>query len=559
MVAVRHARRRLGGRSGGKEPALKRSSIALIGLLAAAAVVAAPSAGAPEQQPRRGGTVVFGPVAESGCLNPFIDCGGSGPQYGWILDKVLPGAYALAPDFTRRPALVSGVTFTRTPPFTLTYAIRPAARWSDGVPVTARDFRFTYQALTKYAPSGDPHRTVIRDVSEVNAKTVRVVLRSRFAGWRSLFWLVLPRHVLAGEDLARIWTEGIENPKTGRPIGSGPFLVGGWDRGKQLTLRRNPNYWGLHKAYLDRLIVRFCDAACLAPPPAEVVESMRTGAVDVAYARDTEIAPDLRRIRGTTVRLHRTNGWEHLDFRVASGGHPALRNKLVRRAFAHSIDRAEIVRRIWGELDPTYRPLHSALFFNNDRNYVPNWAGYTYRPNLARSLLERAGCHRGADRIYSCGGKRLSFRFSTLPTRARERGLELMEPQLRRVGIEVVLSYGRGVFDQIFKGDFDVVSFAWINVDGFRHKDVYGCGGDQNYSGYCQRLVTADLDQADRILDDAQRARVLNRADRRLAKDVPVIPLYQIPWVVAYRDTIRNIVPSPDNLFWNAEDWWLDD
>jgi peptide/nickel transport system substrate-binding protein len=127
------------------------------------------------------------------------------------------------------------------------------------------------------------------------------------------------------------------------------------------------------------------------------------------------------------------------------------------------------------------------------------------------------------------------------------------------VGIEVVLSYGRGLFEQTAKGDFDVVSFAWINVDGFAHKGVYGCGGEQNWTGYCQRLVTAELDQANRILDDAQRARALNRADRQLAKDVPVIPLYQIPWVYAYKDSIRSIIPSPDNLFWNAENWWLDD
>ena len=133
-----------------------------------------------------------------------------------------------------------------------------------------------------------------------------------------------------------------------------------------------------------------------------------------------------------------------------------------------------------------------------------------------------------------------------------------MQAQLHRAGIEVVLSYGRGVLDQIFAGDFDVVSFAWINVDGFGHKDIYGCGGSSNVTGYCQRLVSADLDQADRIFDAAQRARVLDRADRQLAKDVPVIPLYQIPWVYTYKDTIRNVVPSPDNLFWNAEDWWLD-
>jgi hypothetical protein len=46
--------------------------------------------------------------------------------------------------------------------------------------------------------------------------------------------------------------------------------------------------------------------------------------------------------------------------------------------------------------------------------------------------------------------------------------------------------------------------------------DIYRCGGAENYTGYCQRLVTRDLASADRILDPAQRARVLNQ-------DVPAI------------------------------------
>ena len=54
-----------------------------------------------------------------------------------------------------------------------------------------------------------------------------------------------------------------------------------------------------------------------------------------------------------------------------------------------------------------------------------------------------------------------------------------------------------------------------------------------NYTGYCQRLVTGDLDQSDRIFGRTQWARVVNRADAQLAKDVPVIPLYEVPTVAA--------------------------
>ena len=56
-----------------------------------------------------------------------------------------PGRLRLGPDLTLRPALVSGVDVTTAPPFTLTYHIRPEARWSDGTPVSSRDFVFTHR------------------------------------------------------------------------------------------------------------------------------------------------------------------------------------------------------------------------------------------------------------------------------------------------------------------------------------------------------------------------------------------------------------------------------
>jgi peptide/nickel transport system substrate-binding protein len=84
--------------------------------------------------------------------------------------------------------------------------------------------------------------------------------------------------------------------------------------------------------------------------------------------------------------------------------------------------------------------------------------------------------------------------------------------------------------------------------------------GPPNYTGYCQRLVTADLDQAQRILDADQQARVVNRADAQLARDVPVIPLYQQPVWAAVRSGVRGYVVFPTVLdaLHGAENWWLE-
>jgi peptide/nickel transport system substrate-binding protein len=403
----------------------------------------------------------------------------------------------------------------------------------------------------------------VRRIRALDAETVEVVLRSRFAGWRNLFSVVLPRHALAGEDLATVWRDRIDNPKTGRPIGSGPLLVGSWERGKQLTFVRNPRYWGPHPAYLARIVIRFpSNAATLTG--ADIADMFRKGEVDIAQRAQfsADLFSELRRLADTTRLLVEPGTiWEHLDIRVVPPGNPALERKLVRRALAYGINRVALVRALYGEVVPQVQPLDSDVFLGTSRSYKPNWAIYRYRPDLARRLLAREGCRRGADGIYSCAGDRLSLRLISRAAPARRvQTLELVQAQLRQVGIEVLPRYApQSAHDQILEsGDFDVTLFMWIQSDETGQDRLFGCGGQQNYTGYCQRLVTADLDQAERILDERQRARVLNRADAQMAKDVPVIPLFQVPVIAGVRSTIRNYVVHSTNPTWNAENWWLD-
>ena len=181
------------------------------------------------------------------------------------------------------------------------------------------------------------------------------------------------------------------------------------------------------------------------------------------------------------------------------GGHPALRNKLVRRALAYGIDRVAIVRALFGAVGPKLRPLDSAVLRSGDRFYAPNWSGYRYDPGHARRLLNEAGCRRGEDGIYSCAGVRLSLRFVSRGAGDRRvRTLELVQAELRQAGVEVVPLYS-SAHDQVLEsGDFDVTLFAWFGggAEDGGINSLYGCGGEQNYTGYCQRLVTGDLDQS---------------------------------------------------------------
>ena len=128
------------------------------------------------------------------------------------------------------------------------------------------------------------------------------------------------------------------------------------------------------------------------------------------------------------------------------------------------------------------------------------------------------------------------------------------------MGVEVVPVFAPPpvIFEQILpSGAFDVALFAWNAGPDPGGKSIFGCEGFQNYTGYCQRLVTAAFDQAERTFDAVQQARVLNRADGQLARDVPVIPLFEQPPVRQRCDRLFG-ASSPNFLdpLVNAENWW---
>jgi peptide/nickel transport system substrate-binding protein len=533
--------------------------IAVAATIAVALLAVSGARGAATQQtPKRGGTLAFRMIGpEPACLNVLLtSCSRYIGGPGWV-EKVLQKPFAIGPDFTFEESLVSRVDYTRRPPFTLTYHIRPQARWSDGVPITAQDFIFTLRAIRRY---GNPElrqlHAPVRSVRAVDRKTVRVVLRPRSAGWRDFFEHILPSHALRGSDLTEVWSDRIDDPRTGRPIGSGPFLVERLERGRQLVLRRNPRYWGPHPAYVERLVISFTLS------PTDPSEELRSGELDIATGVPAAVVPAVRRLRGVRLVAPVATSFEQLTVQQGPNAHPALGNKLVRRALAYGIDRPALVRQLLGELNPSARVLDSAVHLTQSRYYEPNWSTYRYRPAEARRLLTQAGCRRGADSVFSCGGRRLSLRFVTnagIPPRAQ--AITLMQAQLRAAGVEVVPVFvaGQLLFTQVLpQRAFDVALFSWLSSPGRSPVEIYGCDAVQNFTGYCQRLVTAHLNQAARTLDEGAQARVLNRADRGLARDVPIIPLYQPIFTAAYDTSARNFAFVPWSPFWNAENWWLD-
>jgi peptide/nickel transport system substrate-binding protein len=255
---------------------------------------------------------------------------------------------------------------------------------------------------------------------------------------------------------------------------------------------------------------------------------------------------------------------EHFVFRVGPGGHPALRVKAVRQALAFGIDRVTIANEILRDVPrEARRPLDSTTFLPTEAFYRPAWSFYRYDIARARRLLDRSGCRRGSDGVYECAGERLRLRMVTSAgDLVRQRVVELAVAQLRQVGVEVEPVYAPSpVFlRQILpNGAFDVALFSWAGLIGgtFVWPEAL-CGHEQNFGGYCSRLITRDAQQ-NLIGSLAQRARTLAAMDAKLAKAVPVLPVVQPVMRGFLRSNLRGVINGggPFEFVQDSEDWWL--
>ncbi|TMK33319.1 MAG: hypothetical protein E6G64_04620, partial [Actinobacteria bacterium] len=322
-------------------------------VLASLAIVTTGSAS--QQSAQAGGTVVFGAEQEPGILNGDI-IGGNLFWGSMVISPVFPSAYRVYPDFSFRPDLVSNVK-VQTNPFRLTYYIKKNAVWYEAGgpthPITSADFIAGWRTImTKdFKILSQVGYEDIASAKAINKKTVRFTFTKPFAGWRTMFssQTVVPSFAIAGEDFNKVWINDMNDPKTGKPISGGPFYMpnGGWDRGKQLVLLRNPKFWG-PKAKLAKAVYRFL------PDTNTTAEAIRGREVDVIYPQPQIFLVPLRHTAGIKVQVGRGPIFEHIDFNMGFGKGPfndLLKQLWMRQAIAYGIDRKSVVQALYTKTD----------------------------------------------------------------------------------------------------------------------------------------------------------------------------------------------------------------
>jgi peptide/nickel transport system substrate-binding protein len=535
---------------------------AVLAALALAATGSARVGGSDSASAKKAGTLVFGAEQGGGpdwCLNLILDVDCAAFWNVMFQTPVIRGAFLFTPQFTYKPDLISKYKL-QTRPMRVTYYIRKNARWSDGVPVSGKDWRFTWQTATnaKYKDHIDPLGWEdIRSVTG-NGKVVKVTFKRNFAAWRGLFTYVLPQHALQGTDMLTVWNDCICNPKKGNaPIGNGPFLLTRFDRGSGVTLTRNPRGWYGKRAKLDSIVFRFITNTN------SEIQAIRSGEVDAIYPQPQLALADLRGQAGLRVVTHLGLQWEHIEIQQGPKGNPLAKQKWLRQALITSINRSAAARALYGTLNPKVGVLNSLTRLTNEKTYDPrHFSKWNYNPAKVESMMRAHNCAKGGDGIYRCGGTKVSFDFaSTTGNALRALAFTIFQDQAQRAGVELKNAFvpaGTLFGSKLPAHDFDLAMFTFlVTVDPHYVVANFSCGSGPNYTEYCNRTVTNLLARSDRELNLAKRLALVNRAGVIIGNDVPMIPLFQRPTYLVYKTSVKGMVdnPSSQGPSFNAESW----
>ncbi len=490
----------------------------------------------------KGGEVRLAAVGSYDSFNPFILRGravaglvggwvilpggsGSGASIGHVWESLLASSadevatgYCHLCSSVEAPADGSWIAFT----------LRPEARFSDGVPVTAEDVAWSFNTLV--AQGSPAFRLELAAVASVEAQgRDRVVFRLKPERDRKLPLIlgelpILPEHFFKGRDFTQ--------PLTAAPIGSGPYRVESFEMGRSVTFARDPNWWArdLPTARgtnnFDRVRVDYYRDASVA------LEAFKAGQADLraenvsknwARAYDFAAVKDGQVIKAD-IRHHLPTGMQGWAMNTRR---PVFHDPLVRQAMAEAYDFEWANQNLFFNsyeritsyfsnsdlaatglpgpeelalLEPFRAELPPEVFTEPFSLPVTDGSGHNRKQLMtAMRLLEKAGWRVQDMRLVDAQGQQMRFTI-LLDDPIFERVALPYVQTLKHLGIAVdVRTVDPAQFQRLaddFDFDMTMIVIPQSDLPGSGLADDFSCAaakapGSSNISGVCDPAVDA--------------------------------------------------------------------
>ena len=462
-----------------------------------------------------------------------------------------------------------------------TYRLRPNLTWHDGTPFSAEDFAFTWRTMSIPEAgfglfTGAPPFKPMEDVSAPDPRTLVIRWSEPFPGANVLqsggsrMGLVpFPRHILQGivqegnfEALGNhpYWTRGF--------IGLGPYRLDRWELGTFMEASAFDGHV-LGRPKINRLRFQFFEE------PNAILAAVRAGAIDIAAdALTFPLGLELKREWATSGAgniLIAYTSQRSLIFQARPElvTPRSLLDVRVRRALAHTADRASLSEALWaGEvrmIETIFAPTLS-YYDAIDRAIIK----YPYDIRASERLMNEAGFTKGADGFYTSpaegrftpevkGGEDLS-EHPILAAGWRQAGFDMREAIL--AGAQAQDPQVRHTFPSIHTNASGAAETNWMAL--FTSAQV-GTAENRwrgsNRGGWTNPTFDRLVETFNATLDPDLRIRQRAEIARLLSEELPVIMLSQNPNVTAHIAALRGpttgIVGTTGLSAWNIHEWEL--
>jgi peptide/nickel transport system substrate-binding protein len=482
----------------------------------------------------------------------------------------------------------------------VTFELDPAARFSDGKPITPDDVLFTWQLLRdKGRPNLRIYYSKVTKAAAVGSNAVRFDLAGDDRELPLILGLmpVLPKHAI---DPATF------EETTLRPIiGSGPYVISKVDPGRSLTLTRDPNYWGRDLA-VNRGFWNFDEIRYdFYRDPNALHEAFKRNLFDARKETDParwEQGYDFPALRsGQVVKETLTSELPKPSFYFVFNTRRAIfADVRVREAIATLFDFEWINKNIFFGLyrrtssyfEGSELSAHGRAADARERALLAPFPG-AVRPDIldgtwsapssdgsgrdratlrkALGLFAQAGYElRGTELVERKTGRPFTFEIMVTArsdAMDEERMALLFAGQLKRAGITVRL---RPVDTVQFEArriafDFDMISNRWDqslspgNEQAFYwSSEAAESNGSRNYMGVKSRAVDAMIDALLKSQDRAEVVAAVRALDRVLMSGFYTVPLFHPPdqWLARWTKVRHPDVTSRSGPI--PETWWLE-
>lgn len=399
-----------------------------------------------------------------------------------------------------------------------TFHLRTGVTFSDGEPFDAQAVQFnldrllnpsTYQADVNVL-------SVIKSVDVVDASTVRINLASKYAALPAALsfaaaGIAAPKSVTESPNTAA---------KVVKPVGTGPYVFGSFTANSQVTVTRNPHYWGTEPYYATQVFK-------IVPDAASQEALLKSGGAQVITSPEPSDLTALQNDSSYQVSFGDTTYIIQMPINTTSKSAPKLADPRVRQALNYAIDRATIISKIlFGAGKEPSGPLSTLEFGACDMSDP-----YTYDPAKAKALLQAAGAEGMTLRMMSSNGR--------YP--GDYQVAEAVKGYLTAVGLKVTLAnptdystYLSAIYVAPDKATTDLSLDGWgtyfpdANQGLLEFKSDYFPPSGYNQSYWQDAQYNSDYVAGNEATDPAARQASYCSAQKILWAAAPAIWLYQL-------------------------------